>query len=128
MPSVITTKSRIGLDHFEPEAALNPQEARHLRGYLEEIDYTAFEANQKTLKDTLGQANHAQFEQLAAAAAKARARWVGAALKLTEGGHPSPEDTAVLAKLRQGYDELSEAYDGLRRMVERGYLKYQPKA
>jgi hypothetical protein len=30
-----------------------------------------------------------------------------------------------LAALRAGYQELSEAYEALRRMVERGYLSFQ---
>jgi hypothetical protein len=128
MSSIVTSNRRLGLDHFEPEAALDPQEARHLRGYLEQIDLTAFAANQATLKGTLGQANQLQFEMLAIAVARARAHWVGAALAMTETTQPTPEQTAALTTLRESFEELSEAYQGLRRMVERGYLKYQPKA
>jgi hypothetical protein len=33
---------------------------------------------------------------------------------------------AQLSTLRAAYEELIEAYDGMRRMIERGYLHYQP--
>jgi hypothetical protein len=60
------------------------------------------------------------------AAASARARWIAEALRLTEQGHAvATHDAQRLAALRQVYEELSEAYEGLRRMVERGYLPYR---
>ena len=37
---------------------------------------------------------------------------------------PSPDQVGKLANLRTAYAELSEAYDAMRRMVERGYLAY----
>jgi hypothetical protein len=33
-----------------------------------------------------------------------------------------PADLAQLAHLRQTFEELVEAYEGMRRMVERGYM------
>jgi hypothetical protein len=32
-----------------------------------------------------------------------------------------------IATLRTAYEELTEAYNGLRRLVERGYLPYRAK-
>ena len=45
---------------------------------------------------------------------------------MTSGGLTvPPERTARLAELRRSYEELSDAYEGMRRMVERGYLSFR---
>jgi hypothetical protein len=40
------------------------------------------------------------------------------------GATPTEAQVKHLAALRSTYEELSEAYEGTRRMVERGYLCY----
>jgi hypothetical protein len=67
----------------------------------------------------------AQLQALASATALARTRWVAAGLALA-GAEPYPTRAQIegLAELRAAYEELAEVYDGLRRMVERGYLAY----
>ena len=129
MSSMMTASYRSRRDHFEPSDN-DPQEQRRLRGHLEQIDYTAFVSNREVIPQVLGLgANHtepAAFQRLAVAAATARARWIAEALKLTEGGAAvSVQDAQRLAGMRAAYEELSEAYEGLRRMVERGYLPYR---
>jgi hypothetical protein len=37
----------------------------------------------------------------------------------------TPEDLSRLAHLRATFEELAEAYEGLRRIVERGYIPYR---
>lgn len=114
-------------DHFEPEATSDPQAQRKMRGHLEQIDYTAFVSNREVIGQALGQAEAAQFQRLAVAAAAARARWVGESVALAgSGAAPSAQDIARLAALRSAFQELTEAYEALRRMVERGYLTYRP--
>ena len=57
------------------------------------------------------------------ASALARAAWVSEALSQTQ--VPSPlnaEQVTKLKNLRGAYEELSESYEAMRRMVERGYL------
>lgn len=127
--AIVSSVSRPrGLDHFEPEAALDPAEQRQLRGHLEQIDYTVFAANKEILARTLQAADLSKFQKLAIAAAEARALWIAAALKMTEGGHaPTPQQVEQLAMLRTAYDELAAAYEGLRRLVERGHLSYHRK-
>jgi len=112
-------------DHFEPESMLDPHAQRRIRGHLEQVDYTAFAANQEVFGQGLGQATHQNFQRLALAAAKARGRWMLRALELTVTA-PSTEQANELTALRQAYEELSEAYEGLRRLVERGYITFQP--
>ena len=59
----------------------------------------------------------------ASPAARARGRWAAEALRLAESGSPvTPDQAARLTAHRTAYDELAEAYEALRRMVERGYI------
>lgn len=113
-------------DHFEPQDDSDPNAARRIRGQLEQIDYTAFASNKEVISQVLGSTDALQFQKLAVAAAHARAVWVAQALKAAEtGGRVSPEDLARLAHLRATFEELTEAYEGLRRIVERGYIPYR---
>ena len=128
MSFTMTSTVRKVREHFEPEANLDPQEQRALRGHLEQIDYAAFAANREVLAKAIGQADLARFQRLAVAAANARARWVASAVALTQKPEATPQDIMQLATLRTAYEELTEAYDALRRMVERGYLPVKPKA
>jgi hypothetical protein len=116
---------RVGLDHFEPDDASDPHAQRKLRGQLEQIDYMAYAANKEMIGHAIGKADSAKVQRLAVAAASARAQWVSEALAMTESSHAlSAEQVTRLARLRMTYDELTEAYEGLRRLVERGYLTY----
>ena len=129
MSTMMTNSTRRVSDHFEPEPGLDPAEQRKLRGHLEQIDYAAYAANRAVVAQALGRTELSKFERLAVAAALARTRWVAAALKMSEGANAlSPEQVAELATLRRGFEELTDAYEAMRRMVERGYLGYQPKA
>ena len=40
----------------------------------------------------------------------------------------SAEQVEKLSVLRGAYEELTEAYEAMRRMVERGYLSYRSEA
>lgn len=112
-------------DHFEPDEDVDPQAQRKLRGYLDQIDYTAYAANRRVLGKTLVRADAEKFERLGRAAALARTQWVAEALNATEGGHmPTRDQIEKLAQLRAAYNELTEVYDAMRRMVERGYVTY----
>lgn len=127
MASIMTSNyRRNALDHFEPEADTDPQAQRRLRGLLEQIDYTAYAANREVLGQTLGKTSLARFQQLAVAAASARGRWVREAVSLASHGQPlTSEQAAKLTELRHAFEELTEAYEAMRRMVERGYLGFE---
>lgn len=126
--STMTHSVRRVSDHFEPEPALDPQEQRKLRGHLEQIDYAAYAANREVVSQTLGRGDLGKFQRLAVAAAHARANWVAAAAAMVDMNTVlSPAQVGELAALRQAYEELTEAYEAMRRMVERGYLGYVAK-
>jgi hypothetical protein len=117
---------RVALDHFEPEGDRDPQAQRRVRGQLEQIDYTAYAANLAVLGPVVGEADAARFQRLAVATAQARGQWVSEALAMTEtaGAVLSAAQAQRLAALRSAHEELTEAYEALRRMVERGYVSY----
>ena len=110
-------------DHFHPELALDPQEQKRLHVHLEQVDAATFDANRQVLARSVGKVDVRTFRRLALAAANARANWVSAALHITEkSASPTDADIARLSLLRAAYDELTQVYDGVRRLVERGYL------
>lgn len=122
---------RVSLDHFEPEADIDPQAQRRLRGLLEHIDYTAYASNKEVIAAAIGHTDAAKFQHIAVAAAHARAVWVREAMAMAEASHVlSAEQTAKLGRLRATFEELTAVYEAMRRMVERGYLPVrapQPK-
>ncbi len=121
MSTTATQSWRRSRDHFEPQDT-DPQEQRRLRGQLEQMDYAAFVSNREVLGQALGQVDMARLQRLSVAAATARARWVSEALAMSESGAVTTDQGLRLQGLRATYEELAEAYEGLRRMVERGYL------
>lgn len=128
MSVTVTQSVRKVRDRFEPEPELDPHEQRQLRGYLDQIDYATFAANREVLGQALQNVDTAKFGRLAVSAAQARARWVNAAMAMAEKAEMSADDVNKLVVLRGAYEELTDAYDALRRMVERGYVSYKPKA
>ncbi len=123
--AIMTSSTRRVGDHFEP-SDVDPQVQRRLRGYLEQIDYTAFASNKAVLGATIPHADAERFQRLAVAAATARGRWVAEAATMTEAVTTLSEaQVARLAHLRSAYEELSAVYEATRRMVERGYVPYR---
>jgi|TARA_R110002124_G_scaffold125515_7_gene284768 hypothetical protein len=122
MSTVQTSSYRRTRDHFEPQDT-DPHEQRRVRGLLEKIDYAAFISNREVIGQTLNGIDAGTFQRLAVMTATARAKWAAEALRLSESGSPvTPDQTARLTAHRTAYEELAEAYEAMRRMVERGYL------
>jgi hypothetical protein len=120
-----TSSVRRSHDHFEPDGSLDPQAQKRLRGHIEQIDYTAYASNREVIGQMLGQADAGKFQKLAVAAAVARSQWVAQALALSETPRPlTAQEIERLGSLRSAYEELTEAYEAMRRMVERGYLTF----
>ena len=123
--SRVTVSKRTASDHFEPDEDIDPKAQRQLRGHLEQIDYAAYAANRRVLSSTVVSIDAEKLQKLAAAAALARTRWVVAGLAVAEADpFPNTQQIKTLADLREAYAELTEVYEGLRRMVERGDLSY----
>jgi hypothetical protein len=129
MGKIVTSSYRRVSDHFEPDLVEDPHEQRKRRGHLEQIDYTVFAANQAVMAKTIHSVGIDDFQNLALSASKARSAWVDAAMSAARSRSPlTEEEVKRLSLLRGAYDELSEAYEAMRRMVERGYLQFKPPA
>jgi hypothetical protein len=112
-------------DHFQPEDS-DPQAQKRIRAAMEQIDYTAFASNKAVIAQVIGELDSGRLQRLAVAAASARARWIGEALAIADAGPAGAGAHAPrLAELRAAYLELAEAYEGARRLVERGYVPYR---
>ena len=123
MSTTLSSFRRSVQDHFEPESDLDPHAQRRLRGHLEQIDYTTYASNKGVISAKLGRVDAESFQRLAVATAEARARWVAAGLEVSQQPQTiSPDQIARLAALKSAFVELADVYEGLRRMVERGYL------
>jgi hypothetical protein len=122
--SLIRTNSvRRTSDHFEPEMSDDPHVQKRVRAQLEQMDYTAFAANREAVSHDVGPLDPARIQRLAVAAAHARANWVSKAMAISENATlPNPGLINDLANARAAFEELSAAYDGVRRLVERGYV------
>ncbi len=113
-------------DHFMPEENNDPHAQRRRRGHLEQIDYVAYAANRAVIGKVLGSTDQKKFQRMALTVASARARWVGAALAISESeADVSHAQIQRLAQQRETYQELAAAYDGLRRLVERDYVSHE---
>ena len=122
MTSYSTTVKRN--DHFEPEDN-DPAAQRKRRGHLEQIDYTAYACNREVIGQTIPHVDAQTFQRMAVVAAHARAQWVAEAMAISRtGATVAPDRVARLAELHKAFEEVSEAYEALRRMVERGYVQY----
>ena len=126
MSSIVSGFRRPVTDHFEPQDNLSLQDQKKLRGHLEQIDYTSFASNKEMIVQVLGHSDAQRFQHLAVVAARAQAEWIAGALAVAEGGRrPSTQQIEHLQELRVAFEELTEAYDAMRRLVERGYLHFQ---
>ena len=125
MGKMSTSSYRRVSDHFEPDLVEDPAEQKKRRGHLEQIDYTIFAANQAVIAKTIHHVGIEDFQNLALSASKARSAWVDAAMSAARSRPPmSAEEVGRPPLLRTAYEELSEAYEAMRRMVERGYLQF----
>lgn len=123
--ATVTSSFRRVSDHFEPDLVDDPAEQRKLRGHLEQIDYTVSQVNKEVISRKIQHVTSADFENLALASARARSDWVEASVALATAKRSlTPDEVKALSHLRTAYDELAEAYEATRRMVERGYLAF----
>jgi len=125
--SSIRTSSvrRVSLDHFEPDLSDDPNAQRRLRATLEQIDYAAFASNREIIAQMVGPVDTHRLQRLAVSVASARGAWLRETLAMSDIGHQlAPHQIEKVEQLRQAFEELADAYEGVRRAIERGYITY----
>ena len=93
-----------------------------MRGNRVRIDCGALEVSEEVLAELVGLARLDRGQRLAVAKGNAGGGWVADALAVSQKSEQSPEDITKLTALRCAFQEFTESYDALRRLVERGYI------
>ena len=109
------------VDHLVSKDMLDRDSARKLHKFLEEIEMGIFSANREVIHKAVPELTRESFMAFAVRVAEARARYIKAALELSAKPNPSPEDIAHLKAAREANDELVQAFEATKRVIERGY-------
>ena len=109
------------VDHLVSKDMLDRDSARKLHKFLEEIEMGIFSANREVIRKAVPELTRESFMAFAVRVAEARARYIKAAMELSAKPNPSPEDIAHLKAAREANDELVQAFEATKRVIERGY-------
>ena len=109
------------VDHLVSKDMLDRDSQRKLQKFLEEIEMAIFSANREVLKKSVPELTREAFMAFAVRVAEARARYLKIALELAGKNNPSAEDIAHLKAAREANDELVQAFEATKRVIERGY-------
>lgn len=125
MSSMIGTTCQFGMSGvLESAELLDPKVRRTLKAALGQMDLAVYAANQEIIGRVLPDLDQQDVVRFAVVVAEQRAHYVKEALRLTQTKRePTPAEIASLAALRTAYDELSAAFEALRRLIERGYSR-----
>lgn len=109
------------VDHLVSKDMLDRDSARKLHKFLEEIEMGIFSANREVIRKAVPELTRESFMAFAVRVAEARARYIKAALELSAKANPAPEEIAGLKAAREANDELVQAFEATKRVIERGY-------
>lgn len=109
------------VDHLVSKEMLDRESARKLQKFLEETEMAIFSANREVIRKAVPELTRESFMAFAVRVAEARARYIKAALDLSARQNPTPEDIAALKAAREANDELVQAFEATKRVIERGY-------
>ena len=109
------------VDHLVSKDMLDRESARKLQKFLEEIEMGIFSANREVIRKAVPELTRESFMAFAVRVAEARARYLKAALELSAKPNPAAEDIAHLKAAREASDELVQAFEATKRVIERGY-------
>ncbi|WP_298725379.1 hypothetical protein [uncultured Ferrovibrio sp.] len=109
------------IDHLVSKDMLDRESARKLQKFLEEVEMSIFNANREVIRKAVPELTRESFMAFSVRVAEARARYIKTALELAAIPHPSPEEIARLRAAREANDELVQAFEATKRIIERGY-------
>lgn len=109
------------VDHLVSKDMLDRESQRKLQKFLEEVEMAIFSANREVLKKTVPELTREAFMAFAIRVAESRARYLKIALELSAKPNPTAEDIAGLKAAREANDELMQAFEATKRVIERGY-------
>lgn len=109
------------VDHLVSKEMLDRESARKLQKFLEEVEMAIFSANREVMKKAVPELTRDSFMAFAVRVAEARARYLKTALELAAITNPSAADISRLKAAREANDELVQAFEATKRVIERGY-------
>ncbi|WP_341913081.1 hypothetical protein [Ferrovibrio terrae] len=109
------------VDHLVSKEMLDRESARKLQKFLEEVEMAIFSANREVMKKAVPELTRDSFMAFAVRVAEARARYLKIALELATITNPSADDIGRLKAAREANDELVQAFEATKRVIERGY-------
>lgn len=93
--------------------------------FLQQIERTIRAANREIIHKHLPAISADDVTRLAVVVAELRARYLDSAKRMAErdqGVAPDASEIAKLARAREHYDEVTHAFEALKRAIERGYV------
>ncbi|WP_341899253.1 hypothetical protein [Ferrovibrio terrae] len=109
------------VDHLVSKEMLDRESTRKLQKFLEEVEMGIFSANREVMKKAVPELTRDSFMAFAVRVAEARARYLKIALELAAIANPSAADIGRLKAAREANDELVQAFEATKRVIERGY-------
>jgi hypothetical protein len=94
------------------------------RRFLDELEHGIRMVNREIIHEKIPQITKDYFLKFAVMTSRVRADYLGAAFELVEAGSsvPSEDVVASLKGKRERYEEAVEAFEALKRAIERGYV------
>lgn len=94
------------------------------RRFLDEVENGIRMVNRELLHEGIPDITQDRFLKFAVMVSRLRASYLAAAFELVDAGAHIPDDTVIaqLRSKREKYDEAVQAFDALRRAIERGYV------
>ena len=94
------------------------------RRFLDELEHGIRMVNREIIHEKIPEITKDYFLKMAVMTSRVRAEYLGAAFELVESSSlvPSEEVVAELRAKRERYEEAVEAFEALKRAIERGYV------
>ena len=94
------------------------------RRFLDELEHGIRMVNREIIHEKIPEITKDHFLKFAVLTSRVRASYLGAVFELVESGANVPDDKAFasLKAKREQYEEAVEAFESLKRAIERGYV------
>jgi len=100
------------------------------RRFLDEVENGIRMVNRELIHENIPDITQDRFLKFAVMVSRLRASYLAAAFELVDSGAQIPDDDIIadLRSKRERYDESVQAFEALRRAIERGYVDVSKEA
>jgi len=112
-------------DRISRDDVLDNTAQKRLHRFQERLAKIVISSNHELIGKALPVIKADSFARLSVKTTNARVQYLSQIMKITElDGNASEEDIAELARRRLAYEELTQAFEALERLIERGYAQF----